>query len=129
MTTVEFDPAPAACGHRRLAQGVCVPAGQGEVPVVAEPDQALPAGGIHVTVGEFGRVQRDGQRVREQRADRDRAAAGVVDRHSSNRGGTGRLVYRGRPAAAGGPGQRVQTSDKNSGEVPGAGVRSTARRR
>src|SRR5205807_2576803 len=54
VTTVEFDPAPAACGHRRLAQGACALAGPGEVPVVAEPDQALPAGGIDVTVGEFG---------------------------------------------------------------------------
>jgi len=79
VTAIEFDPAPAARGHRRLAQGVGALAGQGEVPVVAEPGQALPAGGIDITVGEFGRVQRDGQRVREQRADLDRAAAGVVD--------------------------------------------------
>ena len=54
---------PAGIGG--LAQGAGVPPGLGEVPVVAEPDQALPAGGIHVPVGEFGRVQRDRQRLGE----------------------------------------------------------------
>jgi len=51
----------------------------GEVSVVAEPDQALPAGGVHVSTGELGRVQGGGQRVREEPADRDRAAPGVAD--------------------------------------------------
>ena len=49
------------------------------VPVVAEPDQGLAAGRVHVAVRGPGGGQRDGQGLGEQRADRDRAAGGPVE--------------------------------------------------
>ncbi len=107
-----------------------MPAGLSEVPVVTEPDQALPAGGIHVPVGDFGRLQGDGQRFREERADRDRVAVGVVDPAELGIGAEPRAGHVHRVQLGGeqvaGQGQRVRVGDQHGGE--GAKGRERARR-
>ena len=127
------DPAPAARGHRRLAQGACVLAGPREVLVVAEPDQRPPAGRIDVPVGERGGREGHSQRLREQRADLDRAAARVVDPPEfgvgpePRAGRVHRVQFRGEQVV--GRFQAVRMGDEQRRERPERPEGSRARRR
>jgi hypothetical protein len=76
---VQFHGLPAGRGRRCRGQAGGVPPGLREVTVVAELGQRLPAGRVHVAVGDPGGGQRRCQGLRQQRADPHRVAAGVVD--------------------------------------------------
>ncbi len=130
---VECDPAPAARGQRRLAQGACMLAGPREVLVVAEPDQRPPAGRIDVPVGERGGREGHTQRLREQRADPDRATVRVVDPPEfgvgpePRAGRVHRVQFRGEQVM--GRFQAVRMGDEQRRERPERPDGSRARRR
>jgi hypothetical protein len=76
---VQFHGLPAGRRGRRRDQVGGVLLRLREIPVVAEPGQRLPAGRVHVAVGDPGRGQGGGQGLGQQRADPDRVALGMVD--------------------------------------------------